>query len=271
MNRHACSFALVSLLGALPLACAAPGDDPEGAAPEGPIATTASEYRTTGRCGAYGAGNLLECSNGCPNSLFSEIALNEDFAGQNAYAANWSPSFVQPTLAAGGLTFGAHPASPNWWEMFSPTGTKRADFGDVLMCVRLKMTTGGVPGANAFQISLRGGSEGMVLTYGSGSQAAYFATKTSAADTWVTHDSKSFPLPAGEHTLEFALYGRDTSFFGEVKDLASGKVATVRANYGLPRTGPVELLGWKLSAPLIVTNVVVGTPTSLAQHQLGAD
>jgi len=53
----------------------------------------------------------------------------------------------------------------------------RCAVGDVLFCVRLRMHVGADPGANAFQISVRGGSEGMVLGYGAASQVLTLTRK----------------------------------------------------------------------------------------------
>jgi hypothetical protein len=221
-------------------------------------------------CGPGGDGLLLQCASRCPASLFTApLALEDDFGASSTYAQDWSGAYVVPTLTPSGLQFGPHPENANWWENYSPTGTKTTNFGDVLFCVRLRMHVGQDAGDNSFQISLRGGSEGMVLAYGAKSQQLGMTRKTSANDTWQQYSAGVAPLAAGEDEIELALYGRGTSFYAQMKDVASGRVYSLAAQEpALPAVGPVEMLGWELAQPLVVTRVAVGTPTADAQRRI---
>jgi hypothetical protein len=196
-------------------------------------------------------------------------ALEDDFGAASTYAQDWSGSYVAPTLTAGGLQFGPHPESSNWWENYSPTGTKATNFGDVLACVRLRMHVGGDAGENSFQISLRGGSEGMVLSYSAKAQGFGMSRKTSANDTWQSYSGGTVTLAAGDDDIELALYGRGTDFFAQMKDVATGRVYALKASEpSLPPTGVVGMLGWELAHPLVVTRIAIGTPTPDAQRRI---
>jgi hypothetical protein len=221
-------------------------------------------------CAPGGAGRLLACSNDCPDSLYASVALEDDFGSGSQYSELWAGSYAAPTLTSSGLQFGPHPASPDWWNTYSPTTTDESDFGDVMFCVRFTFDTtpsavaipDGGTYADAFQVSIRGGSEGMVLGVGGVSESVSLTTKIDSTNSWVTHASAAFDLAPGMHTMELALYGEGNSFYSEVKEVGTGVVVPLQATYALPATGPVQMLGWQLPQPLTVTRVAIGTPSS---------
>jgi hypothetical protein len=191
--------------------------------------------------------------------MFSQVLIENDFDQPNTYAVDWNGTYVAPNITDAGLQFGPHPTSPNWWETFGLTMSRRNDLGDVLLCVRFRMTVTAGPEENAFEVSIRGAEDGMVLKYSSGNQLLSLYTKTAAAE-WVVHASAGTALSAGDHQLELALYGKGNAFAGELRDLNSG-VIPVLTSYALPATGVTSMMGSQLSHPLIVTRAVVGTPT----------
>jgi hypothetical protein len=249
-------------------------DAPPGAPPPPPVDAGPLEGTTLpdagDPCGSSGDGLLLQCTTRCPTTMFvAPAALEDDFGAKSTYAQDWTGSYVTPTLTPGGLQFGPHPESANWWENYSPTGTKATNFGDVLACVRLRMHVGNDSGDNSFQLSLRGGSEGMVLAYGVKSQELGMTRKTSANDTWQSYGAGVVPLAAGDDDIELAVYGRGTDFFGQMKDVATGRVYTLKASEpSLPPTGVVAMLGWELAHALVVTRIAIGTPTPDAQRRI---
>lgn len=229
-------------------------------------------------CAPGGEGRMLSCSSDCPDSLFATVSLEDDFGPSSTYSQLWTGTYVAPTLGAGGLQFGPHPASADWWNTYSPTTTNETDFGDVMFCARFSFATtamavpipDGGTYADAFQISLRGGSEGMVLSLGGVAETVNLSTKIDSTNTWVTHASLPFDFAPGTHTMELALYGSGSSFYSEVKDVGSGSVVPLQASYALPATGTVGMLGWQLPQALVVTRVAIGTPAPAAAGRIMA-
>jgi hypothetical protein len=211
--------------------------------------------------------------------LFQNVALEDSFGAGSTYNQAWVGTYAAPTLTTNGLQFGPHPLSPNWWDTYSPTDTHESDFGNILFCIRfvfqidpsaVEIPDGGGSFANGFQMSLRGGSEGMVLGIGGVSQSIGLSTKIDASNTWVDHGSVAFALVPAAHTIEMALYGNGNDFSAEAKDVGSGLVQALHTTYALPATGTVEMLGWQLPHPLVVTRVAVGTPSTDAAARISA-
>jgi hypothetical protein len=238
---------------------------PPGIPPKGPTDASVLEAAVlddaSDACGPGGSGLLLQCSSRCPSTIFGSLALADDFGATTTYAQDWTGSWVSPTLTAQGLQFGPHPQSANWWDTYSPTQTKETDFGDVLLCVRFRLHVGTDPGDNSFQVSLRGGSEGMAFSYGVRTQYLVLQTKVDANDTWVTHSAALVPLSPGDDDVEMALYAKGNDFYAQMKEVATGRVYAMQASYALPATGLAALLGWQLAESLTVTRAAIGTPT----------
>lgn len=222
------------------------------------------------RCAKGGSGRLLHCSSGCASSMFDSVLFEESF--DSAYETRWTPAFAAPSRTAEGLRFGPHPLPAEWWHTYSPTISKRADFGDVLLCIRARSHAGPQDGANAFEITLRApGSSGMVLGYSTATHDLNFATKI-ADGQWVQHAhvTPTAAIPPGPRDVEIAFAAHGDNFHAELKDVASGAVQDLHAVYALPPAGPVTLLGWQLAEPLVLSRLVIGVPGADARARIEA-
>lgn len=238
------------------------GEPPPGGAPSTPAP---KDPATPAQCAKGGSGRLLQCATGCGPAMFDNVLFDEAF--DPAYDTRWTASFAAPVRTNDGLKFGPHPIPADWWNTYSPTTTKRADFGDVLVCVRARVQLGASPGANTLELSLRG----MTFAYAVTTHELNLATKI-ADEQWVqhAHTTPAAPPPAGEREIELALFGAGNAFHGEVKDVASGTVDDIHGTYALPAQGALTLLGWQLVQPLVVTRVVVGAPGADARARIEA-
>lgn len=176
--------------------------------------------------------------------------------------------------------------SDNWWENYSPI-TSVDKPGDVLICARLRLspdvdadggsgddsgvdgggdTTGA--GSNTFEITVRlpddAGFEtaGMALQIQANASQIVLHTRTGAA-TWVTHDTQPFTLSSSAiATVDVLLFAQGSNFVAQARNVDTGEVAHLHANYNLPAGGAVSLLGWRERAPTFVDRLVMGIPTA---------
>lgn len=256
-------------------ACSAPSHRPtDGGSPDAAAASVDAAVAVDGAsapCAFATDGGVrtrvLACHQDCADTMFAPADVVEEFDDPAEYAAHWSGSYVAPVVAGGSLVFGPHPLTASWWENYSPTQTV-ATFGDTLLCVKWKQRPG-AQGANGFQLSLRGGSEGMVLGVSPVDGIVVLTTKVSASDQWMEHARAPFHFPVDQsHRLEAILWASGDHYVAEVHDLDTGEIAALDTTYTLPAQGPASLLGWQLENALYVDRVVIGTPASDVLREL---
>jgi hypothetical protein len=246
-----------------------PPDEPAAEARDAAAEASTPDAKTTPikRCDPAGNGRLLDCSSMCPSSLFASVVVSYGGGSAGDYATTWTPTYVEPTPTADGLSFGPHPVSSDWWENYSVTTTKETHLGDVLACVRVLLPVG-ASGTNSFELTLRGGSEGMVFGVNGLKREVSLSTKASASGTWVEHASAPITLPTGQHEIELALYGHGNDFAAEWKDVDTGAVGALRATYAVPPEGSAALVGWELPQAALVRRVAIGIPTMAAADRI---
>src|SRR5512144_3025258 len=81
------------------------GSDAGGLPAHGPDARPSPPAR----CDPNGEGRLLECSSGCPDTLFSNLRFEENFGPSTVLSTDWDVIFAAPTITGRGLQFGPHP------------------------------------------------------------------------------------------------------------------------------------------------------------------
>lgn len=175
--------------------------------------------------------------------------------------------------------------SENWWENYSPI-TSLDKPGDVLICARLRLSPdadidastddGGAEGggdttaagSNTFEITMRlpddAGFEtaGMALQIQANASQIVLHTRT-GSDTWITHDTAPFTLSSSAiATVDVLLFAQGSHFFAQARNVDTGQLVDLHAEYNLPAGGAVSLLGWRERAPTFVDRIVIGVPTA---------
>lgn len=260
---------------ALLAACSRGGEAPDGAHPDAALPKPADLAVPAYDLTPPESLRLLKTFSGCPSEMFESLPLGDDFDSQTQLDSGWQwqndGRFPRPRLDGGSLIFGPHNLNPaEWWNNWTPVRSL-AEFGDVLYCVRyrIKPPSGVAPGDSVFNTSIRGESGGMNIVLDPLSSVVVLNTRTTDT-TWVEHGraGMTFKLDT-EQTIEIALYGRGSHYYGEVKNLDSGEVVGMSANYAdLPAQGVVGMLGWRLKYPLYVDRAAVGTPSTRARNIL---
>jgi len=235
--------------------------------------------------------SLLATSPNCPLSLFEPGTAAQDFSNDASIAADWMTNFAAPQPSAGGsLQFGPHPMSDNWWENYSPI-TSLNKPGDVLICARLRLSPdvgsadagfdgGGADAdtdysdSNSFEITVRlpddAGYEtaGMALEIQANASQAVLHTRT-GADSWITHDTVPFTVSGSAiATVDIVLFAQGSDFFAQARNVDTGQLVNLHADYNLPAGGAVSLLGWRERAPTFVDRIVIGVPAPSTLPQL---
>ncbi|MDB4932531.1 MAG: hypothetical protein JWM10_5015 [Myxococcaceae bacterium] len=197
----------------------------------------------------------------CPTAMFASVDLDEDFDSATSYAARWTGSHVAPQVSGGALAFGPHPLTANWWENYSPTSSNRS-FGDALLCATFSFTPAASgDGTGTLEVSLRGVSEGMVVSVRGYNRDVVLQTKR-ADGTWAVHATAPLAFERDvAQTVDVMLLAAGDRFRAEVRNVTTGATVSLRAQYALP-AGPVGLLGWMLRNAARVDRVRVGPPSA---------
>jgi hypothetical protein len=283
-GRVAFGAAVVCGVANLISACSAKAgnDGFDSVADAGPESGASTRPSTPADSGSDAGLALLETSPNCPLSLFEPGTSPEDFSSDASIAGHWIPNYAAPEPSAGGsLQFGPHPMSDNWWENYSPI-TSVAKPGDVLICARLRLSPDADADAgaddsgsdstgassNTFELTMRlpddAGFEtaGMALEIAANASQIALHTRT-GSDTWITHDTAPFTLSSSAiSTVDVVLFAQGSSFVAQARNVDSGEVAHLHADYNLPAGGAVSLLGWRERAPTFVDRLVMGVPTA---------
>jgi hypothetical protein len=213
---------------------------------------------------------VLKSFSGCPIEMFAATALVDDFDNQSTLDINWQwqndGRFPRPKLALGALVFGPHNLKPDeWWNNWTPVRSF-TEFADVLYCVRFRMSvpSSATTGDSSFDISLRGESGGMVLTTLAGSNTVILHSKKSESE-WVEFGRNDLVIKRDvEQTIDAIIYGKGSHFYGEARNVESGAIVGVVADYALPPKAVVGMLGWRVNDAVRVDRAVVGTPSTQA-------
>lgn len=209
---------------------------------------------------------VLNAFAGCPRTMYETVSLEEEFDSATTYAARWSGSHVAPSVSGGGLVFGPHPLSSNWWENYSPTAT-RTTYGDVMLCAHLTLRPASSgPNTGTLELSLRGPSEGMVVAVRTVDNDVLLQTKQGDG-SWVLHGQAplAFTLDAPQ-TVDVVLWASGDRYRAEVRNQSNGALAALGVRYSLPATGVSSLLGWMLRNPARVERFVIGTPSAAVRQ-----
>lgn len=257
-------------------ACSRGGEVPDGERPDGAVGRPPDLTPPSVDLTPAEPLRLLKAFSGCPSEMFDTLPLSDDFDSQARLDSGWQwqndGRFPKPRLDGGSLIFGPHNLNPaEWWNNWTPVRSL-AEFGEVLYCVRyrIKPPSGADPSDSVFNTSIRGESGGMNIVLDPLSGVAVLNTRTTDT-TWVEHGRArmTFKLDS-EQTIEIALYGRGSHYYGEVKNLDSGEVVAMSTHYAdLPAQGVVGMLGWRLKYPLYVDRAAAGTPSARARDILG--
>lgn len=227
-------------------------------------------------CAPGGSGAVLECFDGCAPSLFGGSPEVEEFDDATAYAAKWKGAHTAPTVAGGALVFGPHPLNTNWWENYSPTTSVNTSYGDVLICLRFRMTPTLMDDSQSGQslelfTRLASGAafetSGMVLNVLGSTGRVTLHTRLGES-MWAFHDEKKLAWSGTtEHVVDAILYGRGDRFVGEIK-ADKLPVVALKAKHSVPATGAIGLLGWRNNPAVYVDRLIVGTPQSSVAARL---
>jgi hypothetical protein len=214
---------------------------------------------------------LLNAFAGCPDAMFQQEQLTDNFDSLMVLNANWDwkndGRFPPPMLSNGALAFGPDNLDPTqWWNNWTPL-TSLVTYGDVLYCVHYLITpASGEPiGDNDFETSVRGDSDtSMALALQPDESVAILHTRTSTADTEHGRVALPFNLDV-QQTVEVAMWAHGNHYYTEIKNLDSGQVAALSVDYSMvPTQGNVGMLGWRLKNALYVNRAVVGSPGTMA-------
>jgi hypothetical protein len=218
---------------------------------------------------------LLKTFTGCSNDMFQMRLLTDEFDSQATLDANWNwkndGRFPPPSLSTGSLVFGPHNLDPmQWWNNWTPLASL-ASFGDVLYCVRYRVTPPSSlkSGDNTFETSVRGDSGGMSLVMDPIGSAMILHTRLSDS-TFVEHGRQplAFKLDT-EQTVEVVLWAHGNHYYVEGKNVDTGEVEALAVDYPkLPAQSFVGMLAWRLKNPLFVDRAVVGLPGTQASQIL---
>jgi hypothetical protein len=211
----------------------------------------------------------------CGSTLFADGTLPQDFSSQMAFEAAWRPAWAKPQVKAGGLAFGPHPLTADWWENYSPAESLTKP-GDVLLCARLRLTAEASDpvGDNSFELTMRKPDSGMYETSGLvlliESNASFVTLRTrTGQESWLTYDRAPLRIESGSETaFELLLYGKDQRFLAEVKNTRTGQIARLRAEAMLPAGGSVTVLGWRTRSGIFLDKLVMGPPSPAAGMRL---
>ncbi len=209
---------------------------------------------------------VLAAFAGCPSTMYAVVALDEEFDSTAVFATRWNPSYVAPTLSSGGLVFGPHPLTANWWENYSPVAS-RQNFGDAMLCAHLTLTPANTAAnTGTVELSLRGVSEGMVVSVRSVDGDVLLQTKRPDG-SWLQHANAPMAFTRGaRQTVDVVLWASGDRFRAEVRNQTSGAIVALNVRYTLPSTGVAGMLGWMLGNPARVERLQVGTPSDAVRR-----
>jgi len=201
--------------------------------------------------------------------MFSAVDLDEEFDSAAGYAARWTGSYVAPRVSEGALLFGPHPLSANWWENYSPTGTNRT-FGDAALCARMVLTPANSgDNTGTVEFSLRGGSEGMVVSV-RGYNGDVFLQTRRPDGSWIQHATAPLAFARDvAQTVDVLLVAEGNRFRAEVRNVSSGVTATLRTQFTVAAVGQASMVGWMLRNPARVERLRIGRPSAEAARVLG--
>jgi hypothetical protein len=241
--------------------------------------STGDETGAVDRCGPDAEGPLLNCHVGCPEALFAVPAYVEEFDDPTKYAEQWTGTWAAPTVAGGSLNFGPHPMTPDWWDNYSPTWSKK-EYGDTLVCARLRLTPPmiAIPDEDMFEITARVPEEAafetgaMSLGLLTADKKLVFRTRITA-DQWQEHGDAPFALDRGvENTIDVLFYGQGDKYVAELRNNAyPDEITVLPATAQLSPTGMLTLLGWRDRDAVHVDRLVIGAPAAEVLDRLVAE
>jgi hypothetical protein len=212
---------------------------------------------------------LLETYPGCPEAMYSEVQLVEEFDSATDYATRFTGAQVVPAVSSGALLVGPHPLAGEWWENFSSAISVRT-FGDVLLCARWTLTPLDTMRTDtdhlAFGLRARGGNaeNGVMLAVTAGASEVALTSRLADGTTQVLATTP-FALTRGvSQMLELALLARGNHFIGEVRNVTRGAVVRVTADHSTSDLGAASVVGWRLQRAARVERVIVGPPSAAA-------